>query len=76
MSNIGKKDIISREIDQAEKDALLEKYKTAMKKVQFIQELKTGLGKEIKENPSKFTVIKKTWFQKIMLRLKKIFTTF
>jgi hypothetical protein len=68
--------MISRESTQAEKDMLVEKYKTALKKNQFINELKTGLGQEIKKNPGKAKIIKKTWRERFMLGLKKIFTKF
>jgi hypothetical protein len=68
--------IISREQKQAEKEMLVERYKTALKKNQFINELKTGLGEEIKKNPSKVKIIKKTWKEKILLFLGKIFTKF
>ena len=73
---LGKKDIISKEIDETEKQILLEKYKTAMKKVSFINEIKGELGVEIKNNPGKATFIKKSWFQKLMIKLKIIFTKF
>lgn len=68
--------IINREVKQAEKEMLVEKYKTALKKNQFINELKSGLGEEIKKNPSKAKIIKKTWGERFMLGLKKIFTRF
>jgi len=68
--------MIGRESSQAEKDMLVEKYKTALKKNQFINELKTGLGQEIKKNPSKVKIIKKTFGECFMLSLKKIFTKF
>jgi hypothetical protein len=68
--------MISRESTQAEKDMLVEKYKTALKKNQYINELKTGLGQEIKKNPGKVKIIKKTWGERFMLALKKIFTKF
>lgn len=68
--------MISRESTQAEKDMLVEKYKTALKKNQFINDLKTGLGEEIKKNPGKAKIIKKTWRERFMLNLRKIFTKF
>jgi hypothetical protein len=74
MSN--KNDIITRELDTAEKDIYIEKYKTALKKAQLIQEIKNGLGKEIKTNPNKITIIKKPWYIKLGDIIKKIFTKF
>jgi hypothetical protein len=68
--------MLDRESSQAKQDMLVEKYKTALKKNQFINELKTGLGEEIKKNPGKAKIIKKTWGECFMLSLKKIFTKF
>lgn len=68
--------MIGREANQAERDMLVEKYKTALKKNQFINELKIGLGEEIKKNPSKVKIIKKTWRERFMLGFKKLFTKF
>jgi hypothetical protein len=65
----------NREIAQAEKEILADKYKTALKKVQFVEEIKSGLGEEIKKNPK--PIIKKpTLGQRIMVSIKKIFTKF
>jgi hypothetical protein len=68
--------MIERTTKLAENDILVEKYKTALKKQQFINELKSGLGNELKNNPSKVKIIKKTWMERFMLGLKKIFTKF
>ena len=72
---IEKKDIVTKEIEQTERQILADKYMTALKKVKFINELKRGLGEEIKANP-KAKVIKKTWSQRVKERLKKILTKF
>lgn len=65
----------NREVAQAEKEILAEKYKTALNKAQFVQEIKSGLGEEIKKNPK--PIIKKpTLSQRIMASIKKIFTKF
>jgi hypothetical protein len=71
-----KVDIVDREISETEKQRLLEMYKTAMKKAQLVNEIKTGLGADIKKNPGRANIIKKTRWQKFMLSLKKIFTKF
>lgn len=71
-----KKDIVSKELEAAEREAALEKYKTALKKVQLINELKSGLGEEIRKNPNKVRIIEKKWYQKLGVALKKIFTKF
>jgi hypothetical protein len=66
---------ISREQALADKDVLVEKYKTALKKAEFVNEIKNGLGEEIKKKPK--PIIKKpTLGQKIMVSIKKIFTKF
>jgi hypothetical protein len=69
-------DILTKELDATEKDIELEKYKTALKKAKFIQEIKSGLGQEIKNNPNKITIITKPWYQKVLQFVKKIFTKF
>jgi hypothetical protein len=68
--------IFNRETQQAEREELLGKYKTAITKVQLINDLKNGLGAEIKKNPNKARIIEKTRFQKFMFKLKKLFTKF
>ena len=66
---------INREQTLADKDVLVEKYKTALKKAQFVNEIKTGLGEEIKKNP-KPKVIKRSFIYKLTTYIKKIFTKF
>jgi hypothetical protein len=68
--------MLDREISQAGNAIINEKYKTALKKIQLINEIKSGLGAEIKKNPNKAKIIKKSWYEKFMVTLKKIFTTF
>lgn len=70
------KDLISKEIEQAEKEMLSERYKTALKKAQFVSEMKNGLGAEIKANPNRPRVIRQTWFKRFTSWVKRIFTTF
>lgn len=66
----------NREANKLEKEILVEKYKTALKKNQFLNELKNGLGAEIRKNPGRVRIIKKPWYVKFMITLKKIFTKF
>lgn len=66
---------ISREQTLADKDVLVEKYKTALKKAQFVNEIKNGLGEEIKKNP-KPKVIKRSFLYKLTASIKKLFTKF
>lgn len=65
-----------KELRDTERINALEKYKTASKKMLFIKELKGGLGKELKENPAGFKIIKKPLYQKVGAFIKKIFTKF
>ena len=73
---IGKKDVVGREIKETEKQMLLDKYKTALNKAKFVNEIKGDLGSDIKSNPGRANIIKKTWLQKLGLKLKAIFTKF
>jgi hypothetical protein len=66
---------ISREQAMADKDVLVEKYKTALKKAQFVNEIKSGLGEEIKKNPRPL-VIKRSFLYRIGQSIKKMFTKF
>ena len=63
-------------INKVDKENELEKLKTAVKKVKFINEIKNGLGSEIKKNPNQITIIKKPWYKKLGLFFRKIFTKF
>lgn len=66
----------NREAAKLEKEMLVEKYKTALKKNQFLNELKNGLGAEIKKNPGRAKIIKKPWYTKLLITLRKLFTKF
>ena len=50
--------------------------KVTTEKKRLINDIKNGLGSEIKNNPNKVVIIKKPWYSKIGLILKKIFTKF
>ena len=67
---------IEKELEKNQQLENLEKYKTALKKVQFINEIRSGLGKEIKVNPGRIKFIKKPWYTRLGLFMKKIFTKF
>jgi hypothetical protein len=49
---------------------------TTASKNNFIKEIKSGLGSEIKQKGGRVMVVKKTKFQKMTDWLKKIFTKF
>lgn len=68
--------MLDREMKQVGNAILNDKYKTALKKAQLINEIKSGLGAEIKKNPNKAKILKKSWYERFMVTLKKIFTTF
>ena len=68
--------MLDREMNQAGNAILNDKYKTALKKAQLINEIKSGLGAEIKKNPNKAKILKKSWYERFMVTLNKIFTKF
>lgn len=47
------------ELDAMEKESLSDKAKTDRAKTQFINQIRNGLGEEIKKNPNKIVVTKK-----------------
>ena len=67
---------ISRELKLVEQANQLEAYKTVMRKAQFISQIKTGLGDEIKSNPNEIKIIKKPFGQRVKLFFMGIFTKF
>ncbi len=69
-------DALAKELLAKENEEKLEKFKTQLRKQQFIEEIKNGLGNEIKRNPSAVKVIKKPWTTKLKLGLAKLFTKF
>lgn len=76
MREITPKDPVLSELEQKENEEKLFKYQTALKKIQLIEEIKNGLGDEIKQVKGKIKIIKKPWNKKLGLFLKKIFTKF
>jgi hypothetical protein len=70
------KDELSIELEQTQKEKVLMAQNNDKRKRELIIELKTGLGKEIKKNPGRAKIIKKTRYEKFMIWLKKIFTKF
>lgn len=65
-----------REAKIAESEILVEKYKTALRKNQVINDMKQGLGAEMLKNPRKVKIIKKTFGQKLLNFLRIIFNKF
>lgn len=72
----GKMDTLNSELQKLEAEKKMFDVNNDLKKNQLISELKRGLGEEIKKNPSKFKIIKKTRKEKFISWLKKIFTKF
>lgn len=71
-----KKDELSLELEQSSKEKVLMAQNNDKRKRELITDIKTGLGKEIKKNPSRAKIIKKTRYEKFMIWLRKIFTKF
>ncbi len=71
-----RKGTIEREIELEEREILRDKFLTAMRKTQFVNELKSGLGDEIKKNPRGIKIIKESRYKRFMSWLKKFFTKF
>jgi hypothetical protein len=67
---------LSAEITFELKSMVKETKSTESGKLEFIKEIKTGLGSEIKEKGGRVTIIKKTRYEKFMIWFKKIFTKF
>jgi len=68
--------MLSSQFKQFERENKLESYKTTLKKIQFIGDIKNGLGEDIKSNPNSIKFIKKPWHQKLKVFFKNIFTKF
>ena len=68
--------LIKNEIKESEKEKLINLNKVNNGKIALINELKNGLGEEIKKNPNKIKIIKKTFLERVIITLKKIFTKF
>lgn len=64
------------EIEFEKESMIKETIATAVSKVSFINEIKQGLGNEIKSKGGQVTIINKTRTQKFISWLKKIFTKF
>lgn len=64
---------ILREIEAEKKGILFERESTSIKKNAFIEEIKRGLGEDIKNNPNKVIIKKES---KIKVFLKKFFNKF
>tara|TARA_R110000782_G_scaffold21299_1_gene57325 strand:- start:21283 stop:21507 length:225 start_codon:yes stop_codon:yes gene_type:complete len=70
------KNELNFEIKETEKEKKFFDENNVRNKNKLISEIKMGLGVEIKKNPSKAKIIKKTRSEKIMIWLRNIFTKF
>jgi hypothetical protein len=71
-----RKGTVEKEIVLEEREILRDKFLTAMRKTQFVNELKSGLGDEIKKNPRGIKIIKESRYKRFMSWLKTFFTKF
>jgi hypothetical protein len=71
-----RKGTVEKEIALEEREILRDKFLTAMRKTQFVNELKSGLGDEIKKNPRGIKIIKESRYKRFMSWLKTFFTKF
>ena len=68
--------MLTKELELAEREQEMFKYTNNLKKIQLIDEIKNGLGEEIKERGGKIVFIKRPWYYKLKIFLKKLFTKF
>jgi len=64
---------LQREINKAEKEMIANMAKTESAKQKFIMQIRTGLGKEIKETSKEPIIIKRSWWYRLKQRIKKFF---
>lgn len=67
---------ILNELNDTTNEKKMLDYKTSLAKTHFINEIKNGLGDEIKSNGSKIKIIKPSIWKKMGNIIKKIFTGF
>jgi len=73
------KDYLTNSIKKESNGIALEQKKTDLRKEAFIQEIKNGLGEEIKLNPNRVEVVIKTpikrdgFLKRFLKRLNKVF---
>jgi hypothetical protein len=67
---------LTNEIKKEENGIKLETKKTNLRKEAFIQEIKNGLGEQIKSNPNKVTITKPKkvgFFKRFLQKIFKVF---
>lgn len=68
--------LLKQEEEEFEKEKIILTDKVTSSKEKLITDLKRGLGDEIKKNPRKVKIIKKSLFQRFVIFIKKLFTKF
>ena len=68
--------MINREIQMIENEMVADKLITDIKKKNFINDIKTNLGTEIKKNPNNVKVITKSKKERFFDFIKSLFTKF
>ncbi len=63
-------------VDSIINDIKGQKEQTKLNKLKFANEIKSGLGNKIKENPNEIKVYVKPWYKKLGGFIKNIFTKF
>lgn len=78
IKNLDREEIIENveTVDVIENEIKAIKLNTQRNKNKFISELKSGLGEDLKNNPSEIKKIKKGFWEKLKNNLKNIFTRF
>jgi hypothetical protein len=67
---------LRNELEDAIREKKADEKMTLKKKKEFIEEIKSGLGEAIKQNPRNIKILKKPWHRKAMDWIKKFFTSF
>lgn len=75
MEHIRSNEVI-KEFNETKNEQKLLINKTKLEKSKFINEIKNGLGEEIKSNPSQITKVKYSFKNKLIKFLNNIFTKF
>ena len=68
--------LLLEELKDSKKESVMFNNSEKIAKKKLILDLKTGLGKELKKNPGKVKIHKKTTLNKVFDFIKRIFTTF
>ena len=78
IKELGKEDEFEKieHLDSIINDIKAQKEQTKIQRNKFVNQIKSGLGEKIKNNPNKIIIHKKPWYVKFKNWIKKIFTSF